>query len=209
MRVKICGITRAADAVAAEQAGADAIGLVFAEGSRRQVTLAQARQISSAVGPLIQRVGVFRNAPLQRVLEAAFELQLQMVQLHGDEDADYVAQVARVLPVIRAVPFSARLAQAGLQAGAAAALLLDAATPGGGVAFNWQQAAPLAGLPRLILAGGLNPDNVAEAIMVLRPYAVDTASGVESAPGVKDHKLIRRFITAAHLASPKVAAGEA
>jgi phosphoribosylanthranilate isomerase len=209
MRVKICGITSAADAVAAEQAGADAIGLIFAGGSRRQVKLAQARQVRDAVGPLLHCVGVFRNAPLQQVLDVAAELQLQLVQLHGNEDADYVARVARVLPVIKAVPFSAQLGRQELQAWPASALLLDAVTPGGGIPFDWNQATALAGLPRLILAGGLQPANVAEAISVLRPWAVDTASGVESAPGVKDHGLIRSFVREARRAGAANRAEEA
>jgi phosphoribosylanthranilate isomerase len=194
MRVKICGITRPADAVLAEQAGADAIGLIFAEGSRRYVTVETARQVVDAAGPLLLRVGVFRNAPLERVLDTAAELRLQLVQLHGDEDHAFVAEAARSVAVIKALPFGAGLRPADFRSWPADGILLDAVTPGAGIPFDWEQAGALAGQPRLILAGGLNPGNVAEAVRLLRPYGVDVASGVESAPGIKDAGLVHSFI---------------
>jgi phosphoribosylanthranilate isomerase len=200
MRVKICGITRVEDALLAEQAGADAIGLIFAKGSRRQVTAEAAREITHAVGPRLLRVGVFRNAPLQQVVDLAAELRLQLVQLHGDEDRAYAREVAGSVPVIRALPFSAQLSPAELSSWPVAGVLLDAVTPGAGIPFDWHQAGALAGQPRLILAGGLSPVNVAEAIRLLRPCAVDVASGVESAPGIKDPELVRSFISQARRA---------
>lgn len=200
MRIKICGITRPEDAELAGTAGANAIGLIFVAGSSRHVTLIQAREIRQAAEPFLNVVGVFRDAPLQQVLDTAAALQLPLVQLHGSEDAAYVRRVARHVRVIRALPFTAQLSRKEAQAVPGSALLLDAVTPGSGKPFDWRQATVLAGLPRLILAGGLNPANVAEAIRLLNPQAVDVASGVEAAPGVKDPELVRSFIRQARQA---------
>ena len=193
VRVKICGITRPADAVAADKAGADAIGLMFVAESSRVVGLALAREISDAIGPLLTRVGVFRDAPLEQVLDTASELRLGAVQLHGSEPAEYVARVRQQVPVIRAVSFSGQ-SRADLEAAPVDAVLVDGMRPGSGRAFDWTSAQHLCGIPRLILAGGLTPDNVGEGVRRLRPYAVDVSSGVEESPGVKDHLLMNTFV---------------
>lgn len=197
MRVKVCGITRVDDALAAEAAGADAIGLIFAERSRRRVTLAQAQGISAALGPLIARVGVFVDAPLNTVQEAIAALRLTAVQLHGHEDAAYAEALCPLVRVIRAVPFVPGLSLETLQASSADAFLLDGLNPGSGATFSWRAASGLANAPRLILAGGLTPANVAAGIRLLRPYGVDVASGVESSAGIKDPRKIQDFVRAA------------
>lgn len=201
MRVKICGITRVEDALAAEAAGADAIGLIFAERSKRRVTLAQAQSISAVLGPFIARVGVFVDAPLCTVLEAVRALQLSAVQLHGHEDAAYAEALCPHVQVIKAFSFTPDLSAEALRAFPADAVLLDGVQPGSGEAFAWTDAAALAGLPHLILAGGLTPTTVAAGIEALNPYGVDVASGVESSAGIKDHRRIQDFVRKARAAA--------
>lgn len=198
MRVKICGITSVQDARMAEQSGADAIGLIFAEGSKRQLTIQAAEEIADSVGPFVSRVGVFRNQPLEFVLSAAARLRLAAVQLHGDEPEEYVTAVRERFRVVKAVAYARGLTPEALASWQADAILLDAPQPGSGSTFDWDAAAAaFSGVPGLILAGGLNPDNVAEAIARFSPAAVDVASGVEAAPGVKSAHLVRQFIASA------------
>ena len=202
-RIKICGLTRPEDAAATVAAGADALGVVLAP-SRRRVTLDQAAAVFADVPPLVARVGVFVNAHADQVWEACARLSLTAVQFHGDETPE--ACDAAPVPVIKALRVGPGFdpAQVDDYRGTVAALLLDTLVPGGeqggtGVAFDWHAVASR--LPRwapVLLAGGLGPDNVAEAIGVLKPYAVDVSSGVEKAPGVKDHRLIERFVAAVH-----------
>lgn len=196
VRVKICGITRAEDARLAERAGADAIGLIFAERSKRRVSLAAAAGIVQALGPFVTRVGVFVDAPLDRVRAAVHRLKLGVVQLHGDEPAAYAAALRGEVMVVRAVAFEPDLTPAALEDYPADAFLLDAPTPGSGTRFAWSQAAAWRGHPRLVLAGGLTPETVAEGVRALRPYAVDVASGVESEPGIKDGERVQAFVRA-------------
>ncbi len=197
MRVKICGITRPQDALAAEAAGADAVGFIFFRGSKRYVTLERALEISEALGPFIARVGVFVDAPLSYVLETARALRLTAVQLHGSEDATYAEALRQQVRVVRAVRFGPETDLAKLEQFPADALLLDGLSPGSGERFGWEDAAPLRGRPHLILAGGLTPENVALGIAELDPYGVDVASGVESSPGIKDPRKILDFVRAA------------
>ena len=199
MRVKICGITRPEDAVAAERAGVDALGLNFVASSKRFVSVEQAAAVSAAVGAFIQRVGIFADSPLEEVLEIATALRLHAVQLHGQEDADFAAEVRKRFWVIRAISFHKGLSRAELDAFPADALLLDGIKPGSGETFAWEDAAFLKGHPRLILAGGLTPDNVTAAIEALEPYVVDVSSGVEARPGVKDTRKIQDFVRVANL----------
>jgi phosphoribosylanthranilate isomerase len=209
-RVKICGITRPEDASMAAGAGADAIGLNFYPGSPRCVTLEQAQAIAAAMPAGVARVGVFVNADLAEMRRIADSVPLDYVQLHGDEPPQAIA--ALDVPVIRAFRCgSAGLMPVGLyleacrQAGRLpAAVLIDAYAPGAfggtGQTLDWPALAAgrehLAGLP-LILAGGLTAENVAAAIAAARPDGVDTASGVESSPGVKDAARVRAFVAAA------------
>lgn len=197
MRVKVCGITRAEDAVAAEAAGADAIGLVFAE-SRRRVEESAAREVLASLGPFVTTVGVFRDQPLAEVIRLVKQLRLDVAQLHGEEDEGYAAAVGQHARVVRAVAFERALSPAALNGYPADAFMLDARTPGSGKSFPWGQAEAWRAHPKLILAGGLTPSNVREAVRILAASAVDVSSGVESAPGVKDHALVKAFVLAAH-----------
>jgi phosphoribosylanthranilate isomerase len=198
--VKICGITTPHDALLAQAAGADAIGMIFAPRSSRLVSPEQAAAISAAVGPFISTVGVFVDADLDLVERLIDELRLDAVQLHGAESPEYAASLAPRTKVVRALTFSAAPTPAAVAAYPADAFLLDGAVPGSGTVFDWSRAAAWRGHPRLVLAGGLTPDNVAEAIAALRPYAVDVASGVESAPRSKDAGAIQRFVAEARRA---------
>lgn len=190
VRVKICGLTRLEDALLAESLGAWALGFVLAPGSRRWVSPERAREISRALGPFVVRVGVFRDQPPEEVLRLMEEARLQVAQLHGGEPPEWAEAVGRFYPVIKAFPLEgpARPEWADYPA---QALLLDGKRPGSGEAYPRGWARPLLGSGRrVILAGGLTPENVGEAL-ALRPYAVDLATGVEEAPGVKSEARMR------------------
>lgn len=197
VRVKICGITRPEDAVLAEEAGADAIGLIFAERSKRRLEPLQAAEIAAAAGPFTTRVGVFVDAPIERVRRVAAALRLDAVQLHGSEQPAYAAALRPSLQVIKAWSFTPGLRPEVMARYPADAVLLDGLRPGSGEAFDWAQAAALRGFPRLILAGGLTPETVAAGVQALAPYGVDVASGVEAEPGIKDPARVRAFVAAA------------
>lgn len=197
VRVKICGITRVADAVAAERAGADAVGFVFAPGSKRQVTPEQAAELSAALGPFVARVGVFVNASAEDIDHAVAAAGLSAVQLHGAEEPAFAARFQGSVRVVRAVSFGPGITPDALADYPADAFLLDASVPGSGRTFAWDAAAMWRGHPRMLLAGGLTPDNVGAAVNALSPYGVDVSSGVESAPGIKSAELIQRFVAAA------------
>lgn len=196
-RVKICGITRSEDALAAAHAGADAIGLVFAPASPRRVSAAQAAAIVAALPPFVTSVALFVD-PLAEQVRAVLEaLRPDLLQFHGDEPPDFCAAFG--LPYIKAVrvrPETDLLQYAARYAGARG-LLLDAYHPdrhgGTGRRFDWDLIP--ADLPRpIVLAGGLDPDNVAAAVRQVRPWAVDVSSGVESAKGIKDAGRVARFM---------------
>ena len=210
MRVKICGITNPQDAAMAIQAGADAIGMMFASSPRR-IDRNAAEQIVSVLPPFAIAVGVFVDAPLDWVRDMATGLHLGAVQLSGDESLEYVSALEplRVIKAVRvAGPESLEAPVSWAQGKRPAnltAVHLDTAVAGHyggtGQTFDWSLAADLqrssgAALP-VILAGGLRPDNVAEAVRVVRPYAVDVSSGVEAEPGRKDPEKVRRFVTEA------------
>jgi len=199
--IKVCGLTRPEDAVAAEEAGADALGVIFAAGSRRRVDVAQARRVLAPVGPFVARVGVFVDASVGEVLDAVRGARLSAVQLHGREDAATVAALARYVPIVRAVRWTPGFDPSAAGATPIAALLVDGPEPGSGAAFDWDAAAAaLAHGPRWVLAGGLTPENVAVAVARLRPHGVDVASGVESAAGIKDPGRLRAFVAAVRTA---------
>jgi phosphoribosylanthranilate isomerase len=206
-KVKICGITNARDARAAIAAGADFLGLNFYEGSPRYVTVAAARRMVKATPNSAAWVGVFVNEEPARVLAIAREVGLSEVQLHGEESADVVAKLRRAVPVIKAIRVKSVLGAATLKRFArASALLLDGfdkRTRGGtGKTFDWKIARRIGGKRRIFVAGGLNSGNVAEAIRVARPYAVDICSGVESASArKKDVKKIAALIAAVRAAN--------
>jgi phosphoribosylanthranilate isomerase len=207
VRIKFCGITRLEDAREAARLGAWAIGLNHWDPGPRRVDPAVAVEIAAELRRRLEVVGVFVNAPLDEIARAVEDEGLTMVQLHGDEGAAFCREVARRTGcrVIKAMRV-----RSGADVRAAEAFrtdyhLLDAhraGSPGGtGESFDWELLAARRSTVPLILAGGLDPDNVAEAIGVARPFAVDVASGVESAPGIKDHALMAAFAERARAAS--------
>jgi phosphoribosylanthranilate isomerase len=194
-RVKICGITRLDDALAAVDLGADALGLNFWPGSKRFIAPADARAIVRRLPPFVAAVGLFVNPTREEVLRALDASGAGVVQLHGDESPELCASIP--FPVVKAIRVSDARALAALASYDVRAFLLDAPCTGyggSGTSFDWKLAAGAAREVPLILAGGLHPGNVAEAIRTVRPWAVDVASGVESAPGVKDPEKMRLFI---------------
>jgi len=198
--VKICGITSEADALLAVGLGADAVGFIFAP-SPRQVAPQAVRRIIERVPPEILTVGVFRNEARTRVVDIVNGIGLRAAQLHGDESAEDSAWVAaRVSVTIKAFPAGhpriARFDDYG-----ADAVLVDAVSPGSGEVFDWRLAEGVVDPARLIVSGGLRPDNVADAIAHLHPFGVDVSSGVEAEPGRKDPGKMRAFIAAARAAS--------
>jgi phosphoribosylanthranilate isomerase len=196
VRVKICGITSVEDALQAVQAGADALGFVFYERSPRNLDPLMAANIISELPPFVQAVGLFVNADAGFVNDTADRCRLDLVQLHGDEQPDYCEQIRR--RVIKAFRVRDASSLAPVRDYRVAGILLDAYSPaafgGTGLSFNWE----LAGIARefgpVILAGGLAPDNVREAVERVAPYAVDVSSGVELSPGKKDPEKVREFI---------------
>jgi phosphoribosylanthranilate isomerase len=202
-RIKICGLTRPEDAAAAVEAGADAVGVVLAP-SKRQVTLDQAARVLAGVPPLVARVGVFVDAAPAFVADSVARLGLTYVQFHGDESPE--ACSAAPVPVIKAVKVGTSFAPESIEPfrDSAAAILLDTlvtGTSGGtGKAFDWHTISAPPGWAPLMLAGGLDATNVADAIRTLHPYAVDVSSGVEDAPGIKNPMRIRAFVAAVRAA---------
>lgn len=197
-RVKICGVTRLEDALQAARLGADALGFNFWPGSRRFLAPDAAREVVDQLPPFVTPVGVFVNQPEEEIRRAAEESGVRVLQLHGDEPPELCARLP--FPVVKAVRVGAALSLEALGAYQVAAFLLDAPSAGyggSGATFDWSLAEGVADLGPLILAGGLDPENVAAAVRRVRPYAVDVASGVESAPGVKDFSKMARFIAAA------------
>jgi phosphoribosylanthranilate isomerase len=194
VRVKICGITRAEDADAAIEAGAELIGLNFYAPSPRCVALDTAVQIREAIGNRARVVGVFVNAARGEIDQHLRELHLDLLQFHGDEDDDALAGWS--VPVIRAMRVRGGEAASAIARARADYVLLDTFHPGlyggSGVARPLDDLKGL-DLSRVLISGGLNPNNVAQAA-ALHPYAVDAASGVESSPGAKDHLKLRSFI---------------
>lgn len=213
-RIKICGITSVEDALAAARAGADAIGMVFYKPARRCVTMERAREIMAALPPFITPVGLFVDADVNEMRETIESLGLRHVQLHGHESPETVAALHDRI-VLKAVRVAPETLAVELQAWRAAiltyslnnlrGLILETAGPGiggTGIENDWAAIARLQregafdGVPSLIAAGGLRPDNVARVIRELKPWAVDVSSGVEDAPGRKSAGMIDAFIAA-------------
>jgi phosphoribosylanthranilate isomerase len=200
VRVKICGITNLADAQAAAEAGADALGFVFYEKSPRHMTIPAVAGISKLLPPFILRVGVFVNAPKEEIVRAIGECGLSLLQFHGDEPPEFCAQFG--LMSMKAFRIRDAESLKELSKYKTDAWLLDAYSSdtlgGTGEVFNWDLAieAQKTGRP-IFLAGGLTPGNVAEAVCKVRPFGVDVSSGVETSPGKKDHAKVRAFINAA------------
>lgn len=199
-RVKICGITSLEDALTAVEAGADALGFVFFKESPRHIFPEQASRIIEQLPPFVQLVGLFVNEQAATVNEVVDLCRLDLVQLHGDESDEFCQQIRR--RVLKAFRVRSLTCLDPIRDYPVAGYLLDTFSPsfygGTGLSFNWEIAAEAVKRhQRIILAGGLTPDNVAEAIRQVRPYGVDVSSGVESAPGKKDHQKVREFIRTA------------
>ena len=194
MFVKICGITNEQDALLAVALGADALGFVFAP-SPRQISPALAREIVKRLPPETVTVGVFRNEAPARIIEIVNEARLQGAQLHGHETPAMTAEVATdVRFVIKAVVAGSQDA-AHASNFASDAILVDGLHPGSGTAYDWELLQDIPTDIRLMLSGGLTPENVAAGIEQVRPWGVDVSSGVEKAPGLKDAVKMRHFIT--------------
>jgi len=199
--VKICGITRPADAIAAVDAGADAIGLNFVATSRRCIDVEVARVILAIVPDHVMTVGIFRDHAANEVLEITGVLGLDAAQLHGDEPPEFTAVVAAgVETVIKAVAAESPSVRY-IDEHVVDIVMLDAPVPGGGATFEWGIVGDLVKKHKILLAGGLRPDNVAEAVRRVRPWGVDVASGVEDEPAQKDPDAIARFVAEAHAAA--------
>jgi phosphoribosylanthranilate isomerase len=208
VKIKICGITNGEDAAAAVAAGADALGFVFYRKSPRYIEPVVAKQIIATLPPLVTPVGVFVNEDVTVVRRLMDNCGLAIAQLHGDETAAYCLELAR--PIVKAIRVKDRgsfLALAEFQGRAGVrGFIVDAfskeAFGGTGQVTDWSLAADVAKTATIVLAGGLTPDNVGHAIRAVRPYGVDVSSGVEQAPGRKDHAKVRAFIQAARVVSP-------
>ncbi|OEU73071.1 MAG: N-(5'-phosphoribosyl)anthranilate isomerase [Desulfuromonadales bacterium C00003093] len=195
-RVKICGITNVEDALQAVEAGADALGFVFYHRSPRFVTPREVQKIIAELPPFVTTVGLFVNEPLPRIRRTMAAARLDVVQLHGDESPeDCLIEPLRVIKALRIKDAASLEGAARYQV---SALLLDAWSDehygGTGLSFDWQLVRRLTGKRPLILAGGLTPENVVAAVRQVKPYAVDVSSGVEAAPGKKDHRKVAEFI---------------
>lgn len=201
--VKICAITNTADAVLAADAGADAIGVIFAP-SRRQVDIETARGIADAVRGRVLVVGVFRDHLADEVIDIAHTVGLDAAQLHGSESPATSRRVREAVPiVIRAMAAGAPELPA-IDDHGADVVLLDAPTPGGGVPFDWSLVGDLNARHRLLLAGGLRPDTVGKAISVVHPWGVDVATGTEASFGRKDPDAVHRFVREAKAAGAAI-----
>jgi phosphoribosylanthranilate isomerase len=208
VRVKICGITNVEDALRAAEAGADALGLIFVEGTPRHVTPDQAASIVAALPPFVAAVGVFWDHPPAYVEAVAASCRLAAVQLHGEEPPEVVATLTR--PVLKTLKVRSDADLALLDRYKPAAFLLDSPA-------RWSEGEPRAPIPwtlareagrraRVVLSAGLTPESVAEAIRIARPFGVDVNSGVEAVPGRKDPERLRRFVRAARAAAAEVEA---
>jgi len=209
-RIKICGLTREADVDAAVEAGADAIGLVFYAKSPRAVTPQRAAELARRLPPFVTPVGLFVNASPAEIDAATAAVPQLMLQFHGDETPEQCTnarrpfiRAARMAPGLDLLDFARRFS-------AAQAVLLDAHVEGyggGGKVFDWSVIPANVPAP-VVLSGGLNPANVIDGVLRVRPWAVDVSSGVESAKGIKDAALIRRFCDAVREADARVAAAD-
>lgn len=207
IKIKICGITNPEDAQVAVEAGADALGFVFDRDSPRCVTPEAVRRIVAGLPPFVMPVGIFVNEEIKKVRDLMDGCGLALAQLHGDESPSYCEALGR--PVLKAIRLRDRgsfLAMAEYRGranirGFVVDAFSEAAYGGTGQVADWTLAAEVARAAQVLLAGGLTPDNVRDAIQQVRPYGVDVSSGVEAHPGKKDPSKILAFVQAARLAS--------
>lgn len=208
MFVKVCGTTSEEDALLAVAMGADAVGFVFAP-STRQIAPSVAADIVKRLPPEVVTVGVFRDHAPERVVEIVNAAGLKGAQLHGRETAEQSKWIRRRVPmVIKAFAAGDGSVRDALDYGADV-VLLDAPSPGSGQVFDWRLAEGVPDRCRLMLAGGLTPDNVAEAIVQVRPWGVDAVSGLEATPGHKDPRKVRAFVANAKAAEAPAYEGAA
>jgi len=195
VKVKICGITNIGDALVAIHSGADALGFVFYEKSPRYISPDEARDIIRQIPPFVTTVGVFVNEDIGTIRKTVKHASLSVVQLHGSEPPGMCLGISRVIKAIRVRELSDLEP---LRKYKASAFLLDAYAPreygGTGLIFNWDIAVAAKQFGDIILAGGLNPDNIEKAVQWVRPYGVDVSSGVEEEKGKKDHDKLRLFV---------------
>jgi phosphoribosylanthranilate isomerase len=210
-RVKICGITNVEDARAACEAGVDAIGLNFYSRSPRALSVVKAVELRALIPLGVQVFGVFVNAEAGEVMEIFRDVRLDALQLHGDESPTTVAQLARAAPVFKVLRVGPDFSAVTLESyPGVSGFLFDTADArpgqygGAGRLADWGVAQQAARSYRVILAGGLNAENVAAAILQVRPYGVDVASGVERSPGAKDHAQLREFVREARRADQEL-----
>lgn len=205
-RVKVCGITTVADAQMVSQLGVDAIGLVFYAPSSRSITPEQAATIRDALPPFVSCVGLFLHATEAEVQATLEQVNLDVLQFHGHESATFCRQFGK--PYLKGIGMQGLVAQGGFSAyeqtyADAQGFLLDSHAPGAaggtGQTFDWTQV-PTSSTRAIILAGGLKPENVAQAIQTTQPYAVDVSSGVEAHPGIKDAQKVQTFMQAVYTA---------
>jgi phosphoribosylanthranilate isomerase len=198
--VKICGITRVEDAQAAVAGGASALGFVFWPKSPRYIDPARARDIVATLPPSVTPIGVFVDQPADEVNAIVAQVGLGAVQLHGSEDEKYVQAMTR--PVVKAVAVGGDKPSAVDRWPSDVTVLLDVHDPvkkgGTGRTIDWTAASDIATRRRIVLAGGLTPENVGEAIARVRPYGIDVSSGVEAEPGIKDHGRLKALFEAVH-----------
>ncbi|MCZ6634475.1 MAG: phosphoribosylanthranilate isomerase [bacterium] len=196
VRIKICGITNREDAACAVRYGADALGFIFYSKSPRYVSSEQVREIVETLPPFVTPVGVFVNDSREEIASTVRQARLQAIQLHGDESPEDCQ--GHDVPVIRAVRVGPAFDLETLTAYPVDTFLLDTAKTGfyggTGETFDWSFAKKAKAYGRIVLSGGIGPDNVAEAVREVKPYAVDCGSGVEAEPGKKDHEKVARFL---------------
>ena len=200
-RIKFCGMTRQQDVQCAIELGVDALGLVFEDRSARNVSVEQAQKLIEDIPPFVVKVGLFMNAEIAFVKNVLRNVQLNLLQFHGDENEDYCAQFDA--PYIKAIPMGSVPCVKEYADGfsTATAFLLDSHSSGqmggSGEKFSWQEVPQDLDKP-LILAGGLTPENVNQAVSIVQPYAVDVSSGIETSKGIKDPAKMAKFIKEVH-----------
>ena len=203
MFVKICGTTNEEDALLAVAMGADAVGFIFAPGSTRQITADRARDIARRLPPEILTIGVFRNQAPEQVVDIVHTAGLRGAQLHGKETVEEAQLVRKQVQFLIQAFAAGDPAIERAEEYPADAIMIDSPTPGSGKVFDWSLTDGVPHGVRLILAGGLTPENVAGAVHQVRPWGVDCATGVESEPGRKDARKVRAFVANAKAAAPE------
>ena len=196
VKVKVCGMTSLKDALVAVEGGADAVGFIFYKKSPRSVTMKTVREIVLELPPFVDTVGVFVDETAEQINKIADYCNLDIIQLHGDESPTFCKKIRR--KVIKAFRIKDMQSVKKLSSFQVSGFLLDTFSEnlhgGTGKVFDWNLALPVKKFGPVIMAGGLTPNNVQQAVRQIRPYGVDVCSGVESEPGIKDHKKVRAFL---------------